>query len=378
MKKSNKSGKGLIFGLLILIISVAIGWWYYAGKTTPKDTISQTTKVIRRDFSSTVLATGAVKPQVGAEVRVGARISGKVEHLYANIGDQVKKGQILAELEKDDLSAVVNQHQAELQVAEAKLSAVNVLRPREIDKAKADLAMRQAALILAQKDLARQNKLLQDDFTSQQAQDKAQENLTSSKAQVTAAEKSLELAEKRLSEDLKQAKAEILRAKASLDNAQVKRSYATIKAPISGVIASVATQEGETVAAGLNAPTFVSIIDLQRLQVDAYVDEVDIGKIIVGQECLFTVDAFPAKEFNGKVTAIYPKAVIQENVVNYDVVLTILDPYDGLLRPEMTTSVSIALESRSQVLAVPAKAVKRERGKISSMSKALPDRRPGR
>jgi len=78
---------------------------------------------------------------------------------------------------------------------------------------------------------------------------------------------------------------------------------------------------------------------------------------------VFTVDAFPAKEFNGKVTAIYPKAVIQENVVNYDVVIDITDAYDGLLRPEMTASVTISLEKRKQALAVPAKAVKRKQGK---------------
>jgi macrolide-specific efflux system membrane fusion protein len=97
--------------------------------------------------------------------------------------------------------------------------------------------------------------------------------------------------------------------------------------------------------------------------VDTFVDEVDIGKVKVGQKATFTVDSFPSREFNGKVVAIYPKAVIQENVVNYDVVVEITDPYDGLLRPEMTASVTIQLDARENVLAVPVKAVKRERGK---------------
>ena len=103
--------------------------------------------------------------------------------------------------------------------------------------------------------------------------------------------------------------------------------------------------------------------DLGRLQVDTFVDEVDIGKVKVGQKATFTVDSFPSREFAGKVVAIYPKAVIQENVVNYDVVVEITDPYDGLLRPEMTASVTIQLDARENVLAVPVKAVKRERGK---------------
>ena len=94
----------------------------------------------------------------------------------------------------------------------------------------------------------------------------------------------------------------------------------------------------------MQAPTFVTIIDLQRLQVDAYVDEVDIGKVKVGQRAVFTVDAFPGTEFEGQVSAIYPKAVIQDNVVNYDVVVDIQTPYHGRLRPEMTASVTIFLE----------------------------------
>ena len=101
---------------------------------------------------------------------------------------------------------------------------------------------------------------------------------------------------------------------------------------------------------------------MARLQVEAYVDEVDIGKIKVGQHVVFTVDAFPASDFEGKVVAIYPKATIQDNVVKYVVAVEIATPYEGRLRPEMTTSVSIQLESRT-VLAIPSSAVRREGGK---------------
>jgi hypothetical protein len=132
-----------------------------------------------------------------------------------------------------------------------------------------------------------------------------------------------------------------------------------LRAPIAGVVASVATQEGETVAAGLSAPTFVTIVDLERLQVDAYVDEVDIGRIQVGQRALFTVDAFPARDFSGRVAAIYPTATIQDNVVKYVVALDIDDDYRGLLRPEMTANVRIELESRD-VLAVPSRAIQQQ------------------
>jgi macrolide-specific efflux system membrane fusion protein len=366
----------VIVVLILLVASGAAAWSYWprgdGGNKGPA-----TARVTRRDLVSSVLATGAVKPQVGAEVRVGARISGKVEHLYANIGDMVKKGQVIAELEKADLEAKVNQRAAELRMAEAKLSAVKSLRPREIEKAEADVAQWQATVELNKKDLARQEELLKQDFTSQQVCDRAKEQLAVAEAHLGSVRKALELAQTGYQEDLKQAAIEGERAEAALADAKVQLSYATITAPIDGVIGSVSTQEGETVAAGLNSPTFVTIIDLDRLQVDTFVDEVDIGKVKPGQTATFTVDSFPSREFAGKVVAIYPKAVIQENVVNYDVVVEITDAYDGVLRPEMTASVTIFLEARENVLTVPVKAVKREKGKsvVYVLANGLPQPR---
>ena len=351
---------------LVLLFCLAGGlglWWKYGHNASPVDPAQTTAKVERRNLTSTVLATGAVKPQVGAEVRVGARISGKVERLFANIGDVVKKGQVIAELEKADLEAAVEQRAAELRMAEAKLGAIKSLRPREIEKAQADVAQCEATAEWARKELARQEGLLKRNVASQQVYDQAKEQSLVSEARLASTAKALELAKTGYEEDLKQATTDVDRAKAVLTNDKVQLSYATITAPIDGVIGSVSTQEGETVAAGLSAPTFVTIINLSRLQVDAFVDEVDIGKVKPGQKATFTVDSFPSREFSGKVVAIYPKAVIQENVVNYDVVVEITDPYEGLLRPEMTASVTIQLEARENVLAVPAKAVKREKGK---------------
>jgi RND family efflux transporter MFP subunit len=323
-----KIKRAVVVSFVVICVAAGAGWWRYAsGKKDTKPAGPVTATVIRRDFSSTVLATGAVKSQVGSEVKVGARVSGKVVRLHANIGDQVSKGQVIAELEKDDLTAKVDRNKAELAVAEARI---------------ADL---QARLKLAEAQYQRQKKLIADGFTSQDALDTATKEWTVNQAGLRLAQRQVES------------------ARAALKESEANFGYATITAPISGVIASVATQEGETVAAGLNAPVFVTIIDMNRLQVDAFVDEVDIGKVQVGQKAVFTVDSFPAREFEGKVVAIYPKAVIQENVVNYDVVIEIISAYDGLLKPDMTASVSIMLAAKPGVLAVPAEAVKREKGK---------------
>lgn len=326
------------------------------------DPAAETAKVELRQFSANVTAIGAVKPQVGAEVKVGSRISGRVMRLHANIKDQVRKGQVIAELEKADLEAVVAQSQAEARLAEAKLAALDELFPREVARAETDVARWDATVILTRKDLERQKYLMEQKLAMQAAIDQAQEQLAVSEAQLAAARRALDLVRTQHAENLKQAQAERDRDRAALSNAQVQLSYAVITAPLSGVIGSVSTQEGETVAAGLNAPTFVTIIDLARLQVEAYVDEVDIGKVKVGQRVVFTVDAFPADDFSGRVVAIYPKATIQDNVVKYVVAVEIVTPYEGRLRPEMTASVSLQLESR-RVLAIPSSAVRREGGK---------------
>ena len=358
-----RKSRRLLFITFLECAAAGLGaWWYWPHGKDQKAGVA-TAKVVRRDLASTVLATGAVKPQVGAEVRVGARISGKVERLHANIGGVVKQGQILAELEKSDLEAQVSQREAEFRMAEAKLAAIKALRPKEIEMARADVDQWRATVTLNSTELSSAEPLLKRGATSQQEVDVLREQLAVSEARLASMGSALELAKAGYEEDAKQAAIEVERTKAVLADAKIQLSYATITAPLDGVIGSVSTQEGETVAAGLSAPTFVTIMDLNRLQVDTFVDEVDIGKVTPGQKAVFTVDSFPGREFGGKVVAIYPKAVLLENVVTYDVVVQISDIYNGLLRPDMTASVTLLLDARQNVLTVPVKALKRDRGK---------------
>jgi macrolide-specific efflux system membrane fusion protein len=318
-------------------------------------------KVSRRSFSSAVAAVGAVKAQVGAEVRVGARISGRVDRLHANIKDQVRKGQVIAELDRAELESAVAHRSADVQLAAAKLAAHENLFPSELEQAKAEVDRWAATTTLTARDLERHELLLRDKMTSQSLIDASREKLTVAASQRDAARSAFEAMKERYKTDRRQFRAALDSAKALLAIAQVQVSYATIVAPIGGVIGSVSTQEGETVSAGLNAPTFVTIIDLSRLMVEAYVDEVDIGKIQLQQQASFTVDAFPSVYFEGQVVAIYPKATIQDNVVKYIVALEIATAYHGRLRPEMTATVAIQLQPRN-VLAIPARAVRRENG----------------
>lgn len=270
-------------------------------------------RVVRGDVGSIVKATGVIRPAVGAEVRVGAQVSGVLKRLNVQIGDSVKKGQLLAELQESELRARHDQAAAALQSAKASLS-------------------------FGVSDLARKRQLAAEQVIPQSELDLTERNTALAEAAVA------------------EARANLAFARAQLDEAR-------ILAPINGVVASIATQEGETVAAGFAAPTFLTIVDLQRLEVWAYVDETDIGRIQIKQQARFSVDAYPDQEFKGEVTAIYPKPEIRDNVVNYVAVVRFAPPNQRTLRPEMTANVRIALETHAKVLTVPRRAVRREAGR---------------
>lgn len=344
------------------LVAVAVLVWLRARDGDEAGGPGEVVTVAPRAFAATVAAIGAVKPQIGAEVRVGSRISGRVRRLRANIGDRIAKGQVIAELETAELDAVTAQRRAELKLAEAKLAAFETLSPEEVARAEADVARFEATAKLAAEHWERQQTLFRERVATRAEADAAREQHMVAQAQLESARRDLELVRTGSAELRKQAEADHERARAALQSALVDRSFTVLTSPISGIIASVSTQEGETVAAGLSAPTFVTIVDLDRLQVDAFVDEVDIGKVKAGQPAVFTVDAFPARDFTGRVRAIYPTATIQDNVVKYVVVIDIADEYGGLLRPEMTASVRIELEPR-KVLAVPTAAIRRQDGR---------------
>jgi RND family efflux transporter MFP subunit len=304
-------------GRAVLLGVGVSGGWLGARRTAAQGSLAspaqwETAVVAPRDIGATVLATGVIRPKVGAQVAVGSRVSGVLARLHVTVGDRVMAGQLLAELDPVEFETQVERAEAQQMTAAAELSFA------ESEYARAEqLVARQAA---------------------------------------TGAE--LDGAERLLAT----ARAKAREAQAALETARVQLGFTRIHAPISGVVASVSTQEGETVAASFAAPTFVTIVDLTRLEVWAYVDETDIGRIRAGQAASFTVDTWPDEAFTGRVTAVRPTAEVRDNVVNY-VTLIEIEPREGrLLRPEMTTTIHITIEGRSAALSVPNGAVRRDSG----------------
>ncbi|SVB50019.1 uncharacterized protein METZ01_LOCUS202873, partial [marine metagenome] len=249
--------------------------------------------VTRKDIYQKVLATGTVTLKTGAEVKIGARISGQLEKLMVKIGDVVKAGDAIATIEHEDLLARVAQFKADLKAEEARLDKIVNEGPLEINKLKAALEELNVQVDLARKMLSRNQILKGKGIVSEFVVDEADERLLVLNAQINLAEEEIKLEEARLQYDIRLQEAKVEKALANLFEEETRLSYATITAPIDGVVAFISTQEGETVVASLSAPTFVTLIDLKKLEVTAFVDETDIGKIKEKQEAKFTVDAFP-------------------------------------------------------------------------------------
>lgn len=288
----------------------------------------ETGLVERRDIGATVLATGVVRPRVGAQVEVGSRASGVVKRLHVTVGDQVVAGQLLAELDPVEFETQVERAEAVRQNAASDLT-------------------------WAEQEYDRISRLAAGGHATA--------------AELSQARRALDVAGARARE-----------AAAAVTAAKVQLGYASIHAPIGGVVGSVSTQEGETVAASFAAPTFLTIVDLTRLEVQAYVDETDIGRVAAGQAASFTVDTWPDHTFEGRVTAIRPTAEIRDNVVNYVTLIEFKNRSERLLRPEMTATINLVVEGRGDVLSLPNGALRRDSGGsyVLAVRGAALERRP--
>ena len=261
-----------------------------------------------RTIETQVNATGVVRLKTGAEVRVGAQLSGIVRRLFVTVGSRVIQDQVIASIDASSIEAKVQQ-------------------------AKAQLAQARVSLAKARIDADRSRQLFDEGIVSkQQFQD--------SSAALDAANASLETAQ------------------SGVADASVNLAYVNIRAPISGTVTSVATQQGETVAASFATPTFVTIIQKDALEVVAMVDEADIGNVRPGDEATFTTETWPNLEFVGTVQRIAPVATVISGVVNYEVAISIRRDI-ARLKPDMTANVNI-VTAQHQAMTLPFGCVHRD------------------
>ena len=288
------------------IIIIAIIVWLFSGGKADKQISFEFEKAAPANIQIGVTATGTIEPVTS--VTVGTQVSGIVSRIYVDYNSVVKKGQVIAELDKTNLTSELNTAKANLASAQSSLNY-------ETDNYKRYKTLYSKGLVSA------------DEYESAKlSYDKALQTVVSQKEQLT--------------------------------KAQTNLGYATITSPIDGVVLSRAVEEGQTVAASFNTPELFSIAkDLKDMRVIADIDEADIGEVKEGEPVTFTVDAFPNDTFEGVVTQVRQEATTTNNVVTYEVVISAPNA-DLKLKPGLTANVTIYTAEKNNVLSVPSKALR--------------------
>lgn len=352
----NARGASLIGIVLSLGVlgALGLGWWMSFGRSAAAAGVDPDRVVVveRKDLVDGVTASGRVEPR--ARVAVMSRASGIVKELFAEEGDVVAQGQVLAELDREQLEAQLAQDQAELASAEARVAA-SLARVEE-----ARTRLDDPELAFWEREYARLVELYSSGDVTLKQRDDAERTLAATRFRVIQVRASLPV----LEAAVREAEADLLAAKASLERSQTTLREATIRSPIDGVLLVRLKEVGDGVSsiltAGGNATELMTLGDLSEMYVDARVDEVDLGRIQVGMPALVTVDAHRGKTLDGAVARIAPAGSVDENgIVTFEVRVTVEDP-DGLLKPDMTADARLVVARREGVPTLPQRAFARD------------------
>jgi HlyD family secretion protein len=330
---------------------------------------SKLAKVERGDLAKSVVATGKVEPITKVEVK--SKASGIVTKLYVDAGDRVKKGQLLAQLDKEEITAQVEQARAALQAAEANLTSSEA----DCKRAKVDAEGPDVPLLKRAYDRALG--MAKEGVVSQSALDDADKNYQMSlnkqnvaKAQVTV-----------LQAKIAQSQAQVAQDQANLKQLEEQLGYTDITSPIDGVVLSRDVEIGDAVSSilvlGSSATLVMTLGDTSEVYVKGKVDESDIGKVYLHQPARIKVESFKDKTFNGVVTKISPMGVEKDNVTTFEVRVSINNP-GGELKAEMTANAEIILEEHKNVLQIPEGAIMYDKDKKASVEVPDPGAKDGK
>jgi len=360
---SKKRKKRLIYGgiglvLVLLIAGGLIAATHGGTKIDP----SKLQKVEKGDLAKSVVATGKVTPITKVEVK--SKASGIVKKLLVDAGDKVRKGQLLAQLDKEEIEAQVEQSRAGAQAAEASLSSAEA----DYERAKVDAEGPDVPLL--KRAYERAIGMAKEGVVSTSALEDAQKNyeLALNKQNVSKAQMTV------LKAKIAQSQGQLAQDRANLKQLEEQLSYTDIESPIDGVVLSRDVEMGDAVSSilvlGSSATLVMTLGDTSSVYVKGKVDESDIGKVYLGQPARIKVESFKDKTFNGVVTKISPMGVEKDNVTTFEVRVSINNP-GGELKAEMTANAEIILEEHKSVLQIPEGAIIYDKDKKASVE--VPD-----
>ena len=365
-----KRRKGLIYGgIAVAVVLLIAGGVIAATRGGTKIDPSKLAKVEKGDLAKSVVATGKVEPITKVEVK--SKASGIVTKLYVEYGDRVKKGQLLAQLDKVEIEAGVEQSKAQLEAAQASLKSSEA----DYERAKVDAEGPDVPLLKRAYDRALG--MAKEGVVSESALDDADRNYKMalnkqnvSKAQVTV-----------LQAKIAQAQAQVAQDRANMKQLEEQLGYTDIESPIDGIVLSRDVEIGDAVSSilvlGSSATLVMTLGDTSQVYVKGKVDESDIGKVYLGQPARIKVESFKDKTFNGVVTKISPMGVEKDNVTTFEVRVSINNP-GGELKAEMTANAEIIMEEHKNVLQIPEGSILYDKDKKASVEVPDPSGKEGK
>lgn len=365
-----KSRKYLVVSVLVLAVVAAIAYGYSAMSGTRAEIDpSRIITVERGDIARSVVATGRVEPI--SKVEIKSKANGIIKELRVKAGDMVSEGQVLAELDKENLAARLREARAALLGAQSNERAARA----EYEKNKVEAESPDVAF--AARNVERVDKLFKGGLISHQELDDARRALEQAENRQHVARSQLSVSAARVS----QAEAEVAQSRAAVERAEEELNNATIRSPIRGMVLSRDVEMGSPVSSILNmgsAATLVMVLgDISQVYVRGKVDEADIGSVRLGQPARIKVETFKGREFTGQVTEISPMGAEKDNVVSFEVKVSISNP-GGELSANMTANAEIILEERKAVLIVPESAITYDQQRNASVEVPAPTSDTGR
>ena len=333
--------------LAMVVVGLALagggGYWWWSQRSAAEAVQYRTAKIERGNLQATVSASGAVNPVT--QVSVGTQVSGQIKDLYVDFNSEVKAGQLIARIDPETFEYRVRSAQADVDAANAAV----VTAQAAAAASRASVSRAQVDVQEAQRDLDRKQTLVEKQFIAQSEADKA-------RALVNTAGELLKQAQAQAGvtdAQIKSAQANVAQRESALAQARIDLARTRITSPVNGIVIKRAIERGQTVAASLQSPElFVIAQNLSDMQVDASIDESDVGRIRTGQRATFTVDAFPGQTFDGEVRQVRKAAQSVANVVTYVAVVGFSNA-GGRLLPGMTANVRVVTDVRENVLKVP-------------------------
>ncbi len=365
-----KSGKIWIWMIVVVAVLAGAGLAVRAAlKPDNKIDPSKLAKVERGDIARVVVATGNIEPRAIVEVK--SKASGIVKNIYVNYGDTVRAGQVLAELDKEELEARVREARANLQAAQAmEESAAAALERNKVEAEGPDLPFLKSALERAQRMLA-------EKLVAQNVVEEAEKAYQLALNRQSAAIRALAVSRA----EITRAKAQVAQAKAVLERAEEDLRNSTIVSPIDGLVLSRDVEVGNAVSSilvlGSQAKPLFLLGDVSDVFVRGKVDQADIGKVYLGQPARIIVESFRDRKFEGKVYRISPYGVEKDNVTTFEVQVSIHNP-GRELKANMSANAEIILEERKNVLLVPEAAVLYDKDRNASVEIPDPSQEKGR